>query len=1108
MSYEERQRVAEVFSKLREMPAELRGTYLESLESGLAAAVRPLLAADEAGREDPGGDSLETPVADAVGSDQGAAPRPPQGAEFGPYRILEQIGHGGMSRVYLAERSDGAYEQKVAVKILSGDLLDASAIRRFELERQILADLRHPNIARFFAGGTLADGRPFLVMEYVDGVAIDTYCDRESLDVEARVRLMLEVGGAVQAAHELLIVHRDIKPANLLVDDRGEPRLVDFGIAKSLREAPNELPTTTLDRHLTPSYASPEHLLGLPVGVASDVYSLGVVLYLLVAGARPYEISALTTREAVAEALAQEPPAPARLARKRWRRLRSRDRRRLAELDRVILKAIARDSGRRYSTVNDLIDDLGRALAGEPVLAGPAPRWRRARSFMRRHRVATAVAAACCIWATVLLVGFQIHASRLTAQAAQAQYFTQRASEVEAIGRLVAFLPREAVEVDPRQILDERSEEIRGELRSARGIARPAAHYALGRALLSLRNLEEARKELEAAWEAGLRNPSVALSLGEVYGRLYRQGLDEVRRLEGEQRDEERRRQLVRELRAPARDFLRLARTVNEELSDYVSGLIAFFDDRLDSAAELAAAAYQQAPWLYEAKILAADVLLRRAEIARENGRLDEHLEVLASARQAYRQVSELAPHAAEAHYGECETWLRQVETVKARQQLSRDMIEASTTACRAGVGQGASDVRTQHQLATLYLYLAWNQEVFGKVGRAKSLEVAIEQARQAVEMDPANPTALHILGSVLVQKARAVLSQAGDPGPLLLEAEQAFAAAVRAAPHSLSTRIGFGLVGLTSASWQRTTGPDERAAIELAASRLREAVAKYPDSALAIGHLGTVESILASELMAGDKARAHLHNAAQLLRRASRLEPQNLAWVNNLAGLLVHRARFERLAGGEFQSHLDQAEELLWSLLETNSGAPAFDLATIHTIRAEADLSAESDPSASLRRAREYARMAEAGGFSAFDLRLLHVEIEWLQARHRVDLGRDPQAALAATEAHIARVEELGAQLSDKVALIRAEVEWLKAKSATPGSTHWNDAMAAAGRWLEAAIDRNPRSAHALMLKGEHQRVLCAVEGGEDCAALAEEWARKAEEEMPGVRRLAGRWQ
>ena len=1112
MSYEDWQRVTEEFSKLREMPPELRGAYLESMESALAAAVRPLLEADDAMREDPASDFLESPFAAAASVERHGPLPPTLGAEFGPYKIQEQIGHGGMGRVYLAERSDGAYEQKVAVKVLSSDLLDASAIRRFELERQILADLRHPNIARFFGGGTLADGRPFLVMEYVDGVAIDTYCDREALDLAARIRLVLAVCGAVQAAHELLIVHRDIKPANLLIDARGEPRLVDFGIAKSLRETPDES-TTTLDRHLTPSYASPEHLLGQPVGVASDVYSLGVVLYLLVAGARPYEISLLTTREAVAEALEQEPLAPSQPARRRWRRLARRDRQRLAELDHVILQAIARDSSHRYGTVRELMDDLERALSGEPVLAGRPPRWRRARAWMRRHPVATAVAAACGIWASVLLVGFQIHSSRLSAQAAQAQYFTQRASEVAAIGRLVAFLPREAVEVDPQQMLVVRSEQIRQELQSARGLARPAAHYALGQALLSLRRLEEAREALETAWAEGLQYPGVALALGEVYGRLYRQGLDELRRLEGGTRDEERRQQLVRELRDPARHYLRLGNSSSAEprayVRDYVLGQVAFFDDRLDSAAELAAAAYGRAPWLYEARILAADILLRRAEIAGEDSRLDEHLEMLAAARRAYRQVNELVPRAAEAVYGECETWLRQVDAIKALQQVSRDTIEASQIACRAGLDQAASNIRARQQLATLYSYLAWNQEIFGELDGAKSLETAIEQARQAVEMDPANPTALNILGSVLVQQARTVLNEGGQPEPLLSEAERVFSEAAREAPQSLSTRLGFGLGALITASWRETTGRDARSAFELAVSRLREAAEKNPDSALAIGNLGTAESMLAAELGASDEARFHFHNAARHLRRASQLDPQNLVWVNNLASLLIRRVRFEILAGGGFQSHLDQAEELFRSLLETHPKLkiPPFHLAVVYTLRAEIDLYAASDPSTNLHRAREYAQIAEDAGFRSFDLPFQRAEIEWLAARHRVDMGHDPQAALAAAEAHIAQAESLDATPSGRVALIRAEVEWLKAKCTAPGSAAWKDAMDATGHWLEAAIDRNPRLAQALMLRGELQRELCQIAGGGGCDAAAEDWARQAEGQMPGVHRLAARW-
>ena len=227
-------------------------------------------------KEEPGSDSVE---------------RLP-GRRIGPYRILREIGHGGMGTVYLAERADGQYRKRVAIKLVNPHLGTAEILRRFRNERQVLAALDHPNIARLLDGGTTEDGRPYLVMEYVEGVAIDTWCDSRKLAVRDRLKLFRKVCAAVQYAHDQQVIHRDIKPGNILVTTDGTPKLLDFGIAKVLnRELSAEtLETTIGSGPMTPEYASPEQVRGERIGPASDIYALGVVLYQLLTGQLPYTV--------------------------------------------------------------------------------------------------------------------------------------------------------------------------------------------------------------------------------------------------------------------------------------------------------------------------------------------------------------------------------------------------------------------------------------------------------------------------------------------------------------------------------------------------------------------------------------------------------------------------------------------------------------------------------------------------------------------------------------------------------------------------------------------------------------------------------------------------
>ena len=321
--------------------------------------------------------------------DEETAEAPPP-SRIGPYRIERELGRGGMGTVYLAERDEAGLHKTVAIKVVRRGMDTEVVLRRFKTERQILAALEHPGIARFYDGGTTEDGLPYFVMEYVPGQNLLTYCDGRRLSIAERVRLFRRVCSAVQFAHQGLVVHRDLKPSNILVTPEGEPRLLDFGIAKLLTPQgagdEGDEATATLFRIMTPEYASPEQVRGERVTTASDVYSLGVILYELLSGHRPYRVTSRQAAEVERAVSEQEVPAPsATVSRPLRRELRG-------DLDTIVLTALQKDAGRRYATAAELADDLGRYLEGRPVHA-QADRWSyRASKFVRRHRLAVAAA--------------------------------------------------------------------------------------------------------------------------------------------------------------------------------------------------------------------------------------------------------------------------------------------------------------------------------------------------------------------------------------------------------------------------------------------------------------------------------------------------------------------------------------------------------------------------------------------------------------------------------------------------------------------------------------------------------------------------------------------
>lgn len=394
--------VLAIFEQALDQPAAERLAWLaaQGLHDDVRERVQRLLAAEAAA------DGFLEQAAGLPPSLSGLQiPQP--GERVGNYQLLRELDAGGMGVVFLARRADEAYDQQVAIKLIrpshlgAGTVFRQQLIARFENERALLARLQHPNIARILDGGSTASGIPYLVMEYVDGISLIDWCDRERLDVNARLKLFRKVCDGVQDAHRHLIVHRDLKPENILVGADGEPRLLDFGIARALEDA--SMPAggnATVLTAMTPAYASPEQLRHEPLSTGSDVYSLGVVLYQLLAGRRPYELAGLSPAQT--ERMVCEAAPPALRAVLRDAPVMDADRtRRLAQiapdLERIVARAMHKEVARRYASAQELADELQRYLDGKPVRAHPDSAAYRAGKFLRRHRLGSAAAAVALI---------------------------------------------------------------------------------------------------------------------------------------------------------------------------------------------------------------------------------------------------------------------------------------------------------------------------------------------------------------------------------------------------------------------------------------------------------------------------------------------------------------------------------------------------------------------------------------------------------------------------------------------------------------------------------------------------------------------------------------
>jgi eukaryotic-like serine/threonine-protein kinase len=442
-------------------------------------------------------------IAGAVGkvaADLGSRPRATEARpHIGPYKLIREIGHGGMGTVFLAVRNDDQYRKRVAIKLVRRGMDSEEILRRFRNERQILATLEHPNIARLLDGGTTEDGLPYFVMEHIEGQPIDRYCDSHRLTTSERLKLFRTVSAAVHYAHQNLIVHRDLKPGNILVTEAGTPKLLDFGIAKLLSPelfSEPDMQTATWERPMTPAYASPEQVRGETITTASDVYSLGVVLYELLTGHRPYRIKSASPAEVARVVCESEPERPSTainrvepvderagetttITPKSVSRTRDGEpeklRRRLrGDLDNIVLMAMRKEHHRRYASVEQFSEDIRRHLEGLPVIARKDTFGYRAEKFIQRNKAAVAAAAVIAVLLLGAVIITLVQSARVTRERDRA------ARERDKAERISAFLvdlfkvsdPSEAKgnTVKAREILDKGAAETGRQLEGQPGV--------------------------------------------------------------------------------------------------------------------------------------------------------------------------------------------------------------------------------------------------------------------------------------------------------------------------------------------------------------------------------------------------------------------------------------------------------------------------------------------------------------------------------------------------------------------------------------------------------------------------------------------------------------
>src|SRR5262245_56973321 len=484
-------------------------------------------------------------------------------ASWDRYSNVRFLGQGGMGKVYLAV--DTRLRREVAIKFVRGD--DAEHVRRLIAEARTQARVIHDRICKVYEVGEV-EGKVYIAMQYIHGKPLGKTAGE--LTLEQKVMLVRGAAEGIHEAHRVGIVHRDIKPSNIMVErsDDGEirPYVMDFGLAHSAQEAGATQTGAVLG---TPRYMAPEQAHGSAAKLdrRADVYSLGATLYHLVTGEPP--VPGETIAEVIHNLVTVEP-----------RPLRAIDHNIPIDLEAIVLKCLEKERSARYDSARALADDLGRFLNGEPVLARPAGTWYRLRQRMVKNR-RLVVASAAALIALGVAIGWGIK-TRLDAGERErlARQFAEKVVRIEALARESALAPQHDIRGD-RKALRDRMAEIEAVMQQAGDVAAGAGHYALGRGYLALDDDDRARRELEAAWQAEFREPQAAYALAIVMGHLYRRGLLAAERIENKQLREARKRDIEKQFRDPALDYLNRSRGAETPSPEYVAALVAFYEGRL-----------------------------------------------------------------------------------------------------------------------------------------------------------------------------------------------------------------------------------------------------------------------------------------------------------------------------------------------------------------------------------------------------------------------------------------------------------------------------------------------------------------------------------------------
>ena len=905
------------------------------------------------------------------------------------YETAVPLGRGAMGEVFKA--FDPVLQRYVALKYLRW--ADEAMAERLLREARLQARVDHEAVCKVYDVG-VDQGRPFIAMQYIEGRSLEELAPELSL--AEMLEIVSAVADAVEAAHETGLIHRDLKPQNILLERRPtggyKPYVLDFGLARE-HEAPGLTETGMILG--TPAYMAPEQALGRldHLDRRTNVHALGAVLYRLVTGRPPFQGSDLDVAMRVAY---NDAPPPRTLTPEI-----------APALEAIILTCLAKEPDRRYATARALAEDLRRFQTGQRVVAR-SPGWSEiARRRLRRNPKTSAAAAA----ALVALGALAAYAFKGRwddrERAAAALRLGQEVAQIEGSLRQASLLPLHDTRPERGRVL-ERMKTMERELAGMGAAAEGPGRYALGRAHLALHRYEDAQAELERAWKMGYQTPEVAQALGLALGARYQRSLERAQRIPVRAVRERRAAEVEKAFREPAFAYLQAAGNA-ATLPPYIAALTAFYAKRYDEALEKAQHAYQQAPGLYEARVLEGDVIRLQAQQKAAAGEYAPALSGLEAALALYARAAEVARSDALVYQRQCECGMSMSETRWRSGQKYDDTFAAARRACQAALTADPDHGETHTTLSLLYFRRGEDRSLRDEE-RFRYLDEAQASAEQAVRADPRDVDAYRTIGAVAVVRAEEELEHSRDPRPMLNSAIAAYEAALRIDPGRADFYHGLGLAHLRLGQYDRDWGRDPRGSFGRSVEMHRKSVEINP-SPPNYNTLGvTYKEASLNERDQGRDPNALLDQAVAAYREGLATNPRHYFSQVNLGNALAHKADWERHSGRDPSALLVQAREALQAAgaINAQQGAQDLFLGNAEVVAARWSVSQGRSPEAEFAAAGAAYRRALAALAELPEAHRSLAELYRWRAEWQVGAGQSPAADLRRGLAAIGRAVAL----------------------------------------------------------------------------------------------------